>query len=127
MIHNRIHKAEQSAILAGADNYINFNNSGFTNGVIINGSGNTVNHPNSVIMGGDGITTDRISTVFMNGLDVNTNSTTTVSGLTQQAFKYHGIFANHGNPGDVLTSVDALGNAKWLPVGFHLIQMVVAM
>ena len=85
---------------------------------IINGSGNTINHPNSVIMGGDGITTDRISTVFMNGLDVNTNSITTVSGLTQQAFKYHGTFANHGNPGDVLTSVDAFGTAKWLPVGF---------
>ena len=95
---NRIHQASYAAI--------------------VNGSGNTINHPNSVIMGGDKITTDRISTVFMNGLDVNTNSITAVSGLTQQPFKYHGTFANNGSPGDVLTAVDALGNAKWQPIGF---------
>ena len=103
-----------SNILGGDDNRIHQ----ASYAAIINGSGNTINHPNSVIMGGDKITTDRISTVFMNGLDVNTNSITAVSGLTQQPFKYHGTFANNGNPGDVLTSVDTLGNATWKPLGF---------
>jgi len=102
-----------SNILGGDNNII----SGASYTAIINGSGNTINHSHSVIMGGDGINTDRISTVFMNGLDVNTNSTTSISGLTQQSFKYHGTLANQGI-GRVLTDIDGLGNAVWQDLGF---------
>ena len=51
----------------------------------------------------------------MQGLDVNTDH----DGVTRP-FKYHGTFANNGNPGYVLTAMDALGNASWQPVGISV-------
>ena len=116
-VHNRLGQTagplwtNYSSILGGKDNEI----AGDANAdyaAIVNGSGNTVSRNYSAVIGGRGLTANRANTTFMEGLDVDTN----LNG-TNRPFKYHGTFANNGNPGDVLTAVDALGNAKWLPAG----------
>ena len=126
---NAVSDSQKSSIVGGEDNTITHNSNyagilgGFQNtinaasnyGAIVNGSDNTVADIYSTIIGGANLTTNRTYTTFMEGLDVDTNRG---GAGNAQAFKYHGTFANNGNPGDVLTSVDALGNAKWLPIGF---------
>ena len=87
---------------------------------IFNGSGNTIgrNAEYAAIIGSRGINyASSPETTYMKGLDVNTNG---YEG-TDRPFKYHGAYAQHGNPGDVLTSVDAAGNAYWAPVGMPTI------
>tara|TARA_R110000851_G_scaffold252507_1_gene405018 strand:- start:938 stop:2188 length:1251 start_codon:yes stop_codon:yes gene_type:complete len=66
-------------------------------------------------MGAENITTNRQNTVFMNGLDVFTNASTVFGGATQQPFRYHGVVANSGTAGFVLTSINAAGDAHWQP------------
>ena len=128
---NTVSDSQKSSIVGGEDNTINLNSNyasilgGFQNtitpgfagadyGAIVNGSDNTVNQIYSAIIGGANLTTNRQYTTFMEGLDVNTNRG---GAGNAQAFKYHGTFANNGTPGDVLTAVDALGNAQWQPLG----------
>ena len=129
-IDNRIDDSAVSSILGGHHNLINISGAtngyglitaGFENtvlrryGSVVNGTLNTVNHQFSAIIGAQNTTTNRTYTTFMEGLDVDTNRQS--PNPDSQAFRYHGIFANNGNPGDVLTSVDALGNAQWRPIG----------
>ena len=84
---------------------------------IVNGSGNTVERHYSAIIGGRGLTANRTHTTFMQGLDVNTDH----DGVTRP-FTYHGGYANNGNPGDVLTAVDASGNARWMSPGLPTVS-----
>ena len=103
-----------SSILGGKDNEI-ASDAGVDYAAIVNGSGNTVEQHYSAVIGGRGLTANISHTTFMQGLDVNTDH----DGVTRP-FKYHGTFANNGNPGYVLTAMDALGNASWQPVGISV-------
>ena len=117
-IGNRLDDAQVSTIVSGQDNDILIAGGTSGYGAILNGFENLVNHQYSVIMGGANMTTDRDFTVFMRGLDVDTDAFDPLGVMQQSPFRYHGTYANNGNPGDVLTSVDALGNARWRPSGF---------
>ena len=109
-----LNNSTYSSILGGFQNTINPVTGNANYSAIVNGSDNTIQHIYSAIIGGANLTTNRQYTTFMEGLDVNTNR----GGVgNAQAFKYHGTFANNGNPGDVLTSVDVFGNAQWQPLG----------
>ena len=122
---NDIRTGSQSSILGGANNFITYSlrasilggrNNRIDNSIvagnyasIINGQDNIVSHTSSAIIGADGITSDDTYTTFMNGLNVASAS---VGG--NKFFRYHGGASNSGSIGDVLTQVDALGNAVWM-------------
>jgi hypothetical protein len=117
-IGNRLDDAQVSTIVSGKDNDILITGGTSGYGAILNGFENLVNHQYSAIMGGANMTTNRDFTVFMRGLDVDTDAFDPLGVMQQSPFRYHGGFANNGNIGDILTSVDTLGNARWMPFGF---------
>jgi len=115
--YNSILASKDSVIAGGKDNTISLLVGGTTDYAgIFNGSGNTIgrNAEYAAIIGSRGITyANSPETTYMKGLDANTNG---YNGI-DRPFKYHGTYASHGNPGDVLMSADALGNAHWRPIG----------
>ena len=63
--------------------------------------------------------TDRDFTVFTKGVDIETDAVDPLAGTVQSPLRYHGTFAQEGPiPGaKVLTDIDGLGNARWMPLG----------
>tara|TARA_R110002051_G_scaffold324911_1_gene424551 strand:- start:181 stop:2790 length:2610 start_codon:yes stop_codon:yes gene_type:complete len=102
---NSITQSIRSAILGGSNNVMTTGN----HSAIINGQGNVMTHQSSVILGGDSLVSTNTHTTYMNGLDIDSGS---VGG--NRYFRYHSGLSSSGNIGDVLTTVDAAGNAIWM-------------
>ena len=98
---------DYSSILGGKDNTIQ-GDSDADFAAIVNGRSNTVTANYAAIIGGQSLTANRTHTTFMNGLDVDVASS---SGT--RLFRYHGVGSFAGSAGDVLTSINTLGDAIW--------------
>ena len=96
-----------SSILGGKNNKIAGDGTA-DYAAIVNGQSNTVTASYAAIIGGQSLTANRRHTTFMNGLDVDVASS---SGI--KYFRYHGAGSNVGTAGDVLTSINASGDAIW--------------
>ena len=96
-----------SSILGGKSNTIKGDGTA-DYAAIVNGQSNTVTASYAAIIGGQSLTANRRHTTFMNGLDVDVASS---SGI--KYFRYHGVGSNVGTAGDVLTSINASGDAIW--------------
>ena len=96
-----------SSILGGKSNQIAGDGTA-DYAAIVNGQSNTVTASYAAIIGGQSLTANRRHTTFMNGLDVDVAS---ISGTRH--LRYHGGGSNVGTAGDVLTSLNALGDTIW--------------
>ena len=114
-IDNRVTGYSVSIIAQGHHNRIHGDNIFNGYSTILNGFENINRHEYSTILNGRNMVTDRDYTTFGNGLDLNTDD----GAGNQQPFRYHGTFAQEGPvPGaKVLTDIDGLGNARWMPLG----------
>jgi len=111
-IDNAITGHSVSLISMGHRNRIYGTSIGTGYSTILNGFQNTNRHQYSTILNGMNVSTTRDHTVFAHGLELNT----TTAWMTEEPFRYYGTTAQEGPfPGKVLTDIDGLGNARWMP------------